>query len=68
MTYCSSPSLANCLDCIKTHEPNLKNKVKRNSKQLSLMINENNTRIKVTLGVSLLIIFCFLAIALLKKY
>lgn len=67
-TNCSSPSLANCLDCIKTHDPKLKNKVKRQSKHLSLMLNENDTRIKVAIGVSIFVILCFLAIVLLKKY
>jgi hypothetical protein len=67
-TNCSSPSLANCLDCIKTHDSNLKNNVKRESKHLSLLINENNTRIKVAIGVSIFVISCFLAIVLLKKY
>jgi hypothetical protein len=68
MSRCSSPSLANCLKCIDTHEPNLKNTLRRDLVFLRRSNNNHKTMLLIIIILTIFIIFSYMMVIVFKKY
>ena len=68
MSSCSLPSLPECLKCIESHNPDLKNKIKKDIYFLRRTNSTYNTNLLIVIILFIFVILSYVIVILFKRH